>query len=123
MSRPISSSAEAKLTVRRSKFFALVFPASTLEEAAAAVKAYKTKHRRARHVCWACRIEDEHGAVVEQLRDDGEVGHPGRILLDMLSRRNLLGGIVVARFFGGVKLGVGGVSRAFREVAEAALDT
>jgi putative IMPACT (imprinted ancient) family translation regulator len=59
---------------------------------------------------------------VERVRDDGEVGHPGRVLLELLQRRELVGGIVVARVFGGVKLGVGGVSRAFREVARAALD-
>jgi len=113
MSRAISSPSDAKLTVKRSKFFARAFPSATVDEARAVVKAYQTKHRRARHVCWACRVEDKHGIIVEQLRDDGEVGHPGRILLDILRRRNLLGGIVVARFFGGVKLGVGGVSRAF----------
>ncbi|NOZ79175.1 MAG: YigZ family protein [Acidobacteria bacterium] len=122
MPRQVPALAEAKLTEKRSRFFALVFPADSLDEAMNKVKVHRTKHRRARHVCWACRVPGPDGAIVEQMRDDGEVGHPGRILLELLQRRELAGGIVVARVFGGVKLGVGGVSRAFREVAQAALD-
>lgn len=122
MVRQIPAHAEAKLTEKRSRFFALAFPAGSLDGAMNQVKAYRTKHRRARHVCWACRVPGPDGTIVERVRDDGEVGHPGRVLLELLQRRELVGGIVVARVFGGVKLGVGGVSRAFREVARAALD-
>ena len=122
MTRTIPAPAEAKLTEKRSKFFALAFPAQSLDEVQDRVKAYRTKHRRARHVCWACRVPGPGGAIVEQMRDDGEVGHPGRVLLELLQRRDLAGGVVVARIFGGVKLGVGGVSRAFRDAAQAALD-
>ncbi len=121
MPRSIRSTGEAKLTVKRSKFFALAFPAASLEEARSVVKAHRARHRKARHICWACRVPGG-GGIVEQVHDDGEVGHPGRVLLELLQRRELAGGIVVARIFGGVKLGVGGVSRAFREVAEEALE-
>jgi putative IMPACT (imprinted ancient) family translation regulator len=62
------------------------------------------------------------GAPVERSRDDGEVGHPGRVLLEILRRHDLAGGIVVSRIFGGVKLGVGGVSRAFREAGEGVVE-
>ena len=64
---------------------------------------------------------DASGALVEKAKDDGEVGHPGRLMLDLLRRDDLEGGLLVSRVFGGVKLGVGGVSRAFREAAEGAL--
>jgi len=76
--------------------------------------------RKGRHHCWACRITVD-GALHEQARDDGEVGRPGTVLLEILRRNDLEGGVVVSRIFGGVKLGVGGVSRAFREAAEKAL--
>ncbi len=122
VTRSISTFAEAKLTQKRSKFFALVFPADSLDEAQKHVKVVRAKHRRARHVCWACRVPGPTGTIIEQMRDDGEVGHPGRVLLELLQRRDLLGGIVVSRIFGGVKLGTGGVSRAFRDVAQTALD-
>jgi putative IMPACT (imprinted ancient) family translation regulator len=60
--------------------------------------------------------------IVEQARDDGEVGRPGTVILEVLRRYDLEGGIVVSRLFGGVKLGVGGVSRAFRQAAEEAVE-
>jgi putative IMPACT (imprinted ancient) family translation regulator len=59
--------------------------------------------------------------LVERSKDDGEVGHPGKVLLELLRREDLEGGILVSRIFGGVKLGVGGVSRAFREAGEGAI--
>lgn len=110
-----------KATVERSRFFAVVFPAPTEDDVLAAVKAAKGEHRKANHHCWAFRGRDVSGALVEKSKDDGEVGHPGRLLLELLRRDDLEGGLLVSRVFGGVKLGVGGVSRAFREAAEGAL--
>jgi putative IMPACT (imprinted ancient) family translation regulator len=117
----ISRPATFKSTVERSRFFALAFPASSEREALAVVKAQTREHRRAVHHCWAMRVRDAAGNVLEKSKDDGEVGHPGRVLLDLLRQNDLEGGLVVSRIFGGVKLGVGGVSRAFREAGEGAL--
>ncbi len=117
----ISRAATFKATVERSRFFAVVFPAPTEEEVLAAVKAAKGEHRKANHHCWAFRGRDASGVLVERSKDDGEVGHPGRLLLELLRRDDLEGALLVSRVFGGVKLGVGGVSRAFREAAEGAL--
>jgi putative IMPACT (imprinted ancient) family translation regulator len=117
----IPRSANFKATVERSRFFAVAFPAATEEEVLAVVKAAKGEHRKANHHCWAFRGRDASGAVVERSKDDGEVGHPGRLMLELLRRDDLEGGLLVSRVFGGVKLGVGGVSRAFREAAEGAL--
>lgn len=110
-----------KATVERSRFFAVVLPAASEEDVLAAVKVAKGEHRKANHHCWAYRGRDAEGALVERSKDDGEVGHPGRLLLELLRRDDLEGGLLVSRIFGGVKLGVGGVSRAFREAAEGAL--
>lgn len=117
----ITRSAGFKTTVERSRFFALAFPAPDEETVLAAVKAARGEHRKANHHCWAFRGRDETGALVERSKDDGEVGHPGRLLLDLLRRDDLEGGLLVSRIFGGVKLGVGGVTRSFREAAEGAL--
>ena len=113
----IPSTAEHLHVVERSRFFALAFPARSEEEVLAAVRRRKGELRKANHHCWALRVQGEGGAVVEGARDDGEVGHPGRVLLELLRRRDLEGAILVSRVFGGVKLGVGGVSRAFRAAA------
>lgn len=112
--------AESKVTEKRSRFLARVFPASSLEEVQVEVKAARARVRKGRHHCWACRIRDGE-KLIEQARDDGEVGRPGTVILEVLRRHDLEGGIVVSRLFGGVKLGVGGVSRAFRQAAEEAV--
>jgi putative IMPACT (imprinted ancient) family translation regulator len=117
----IEQRCQDKVTVERSRFLALVFPAATLEQVKEVITARRRELRKARHHCWACRVQGPAGEVVEQARDDGEVGRPGAVLLELLRRHDLEGGIVVSRIFGGVKLGPGGVSRAFRSAAEGAL--
>lgn len=117
----ISRAASFRTTVERSRFFAVVFPAESEDDVLAVVKEARSEHRKANHHCWAFRGRDASGALVERSKDDGEVGHPGRLMLELLRRDDLEGGILVSRVFGGVKLGVGGVSRAFREAAEGAL--
>jgi putative IMPACT (imprinted ancient) family translation regulator len=112
---------EAKVVVERSRFFAVLFPAASEDDVLAVVRERKREHRKANHHCWAFRGRAAAGALVERSKDDGEVGHPGRVLLELLRRDDLEGGLVVSRIFGGVKLGVGGVSRAFREAGEAAM--
>jgi putative IMPACT (imprinted ancient) family translation regulator len=117
----VAEAREFKVTVERSRFFAVLFPASREEDVLAMVKLKKGEHRKANHHCWAFRGLDATGAVVERSKDDGEVGHPGKVLLEILRRADLEGGLLVSRVFGGVKLGVGGVSRAFREAGEGAV--
>ena len=117
----IPRAATFKATVDRSRFHAVAFPAATEDDVLAVVKSARSEHRKANHHCWAFRGRDASGAVVERSKDDGEVGHPGRLMLELLRRDDLEGGLLVSRVFGGVKLGVGGVSRAFREAAEGAL--
>ncbi len=117
----IAHAVSFRTTVERSRFFALAFPAATEDDVLAAVKEARGEYRKANHHCWAFRGRDVSGALVEKSKDDGEVGHPGRLMLELLRRDDLEGGLLVSRVFGGVKLGVGGVSRAFREAAEGAL--
>jgi putative IMPACT (imprinted ancient) family translation regulator len=119
----IEQAAEAVVVVERSKFFALALPARGEDDVLAAVRAQKSKHRKAVHHCWALRVRSPEGALLEKSKDDGEVGHPGRVMLEQLRRAELEGALVVTRVFGGVKLGVGGVSRAFRQAADAVLST
>jgi putative IMPACT (imprinted ancient) family translation regulator len=117
----ITRRTEHTVTEKRSRFAALAAPAKTLERAEAVVAERRKQHRKARHHCWACRVRDEVGRIVEQARDDGEVGKPGMKLLELLRRNDLEGVIVVSRYFGGVKLGPAGVGRACREAGEGSL--
>jgi len=118
---PITTTSECTVTEKRSRFLALAAPASSLDEAKKVVRKRSKKNQKARHHCWACRVRDDDGRLVEQARDDGEVGRPGMILLEQLRRDDLEGVIVVSRFFGGVKLGPAGVGRAFRAAGEGAI--
>lgn len=118
----IESIAEFALTVERSRFYALVAPAVSAGEVDALVKARRRDYRKANHHCWAARWRDASGTVTEASKDDGEVGHPGRVLLELMKKHDLEGALVVSRIFGGVKLGVGGVSRAFRDAAQGAVN-
>jgi putative IMPACT (imprinted ancient) family translation regulator len=110
------------LTEQRSKFHAAAVPAASLDEVKKAVAKRKKKFHKARHHCWACRVRDDSGQIVEQARDDGEVGRPGMKLLELLRGRDLEGLLVVSRIFGGVKLGPGGVGRAFRDAGLGVLE-
>ncbi|MCK5346187.1 MAG: YigZ family protein, partial [Candidatus Heimdallarchaeota archaeon] len=73
----------------------------------------------ANHHCYAIRCQS-----VEKSKDDGEVGHPGRVLSELLKKHDLDSHmLIVSRIFGGVKLGVGGVSRAFREAGQGVIES
>ncbi len=113
--------AEFKSVAERSRFFAVLFPAGCEDDVLKMVRLKKGEHRKSNHHCWAWRGRAEHGSISEKSRDDGEVGHPGRVLLELLRHHDLEGGLLVSRIFGGVKLGIGGVSRAFREAGEGAI--
>jgi putative IMPACT (imprinted ancient) family translation regulator len=116
----ITRTVEHKHTEERSRFFAVLFPAASIEDVDRIVRVRRGEIRKANHHCWACRFTDPAGALVERSKDDGEVGHPGRVLLEILRKHDLAGGLLVSRVFGGVKLGVGGVARAFRTAGEGA---
>lgn len=110
---------DAKLTVKRSRFFAVLARARDEDEIKALVAKQRRRIKRARHHCWAARLALPDGGLVELARDDGEVGRPGQRILEVLRRNDAQGVLVISRVFGGVKLGPAGVGRAFKEAAEA----
>ena len=118
----IAKLSEFDLTEQRSRFYAAAVPAASLDEVKKVLNKRKKKYRKARHHCWACRVRDDDGRLLEQARDDGEVGRPGMKLLELLRQKDLEGLLVVSRIFGGIKLGPGGVGRAFRNAAQGALE-
>ncbi len=113
---------EHVLTVKRSRFHAIYRQITSLDQAKVLLAKRRRKLRKAHHHCWACRILEPSGRLLEQARDDGEVGRPGHVLLELLRRQDASGVLVVSRIYGGVKLGPGGVARAFREAGGAAMN-
>lgn len=105
---------ESKIIVQKSKFFGYLFEIDSKEDISSVIEEVESNHKKARHVCYAALINNE-----EIIKNDGEVGSPGKVLLSILEKEGMKNHVlVVARIFGGVKLGVGGVSRAFRKCGE-----
>ncbi|MCB0472229.1 MAG: YigZ family protein [Flavobacteriaceae bacterium] len=107
---------------RSSKFLGYAFPVTNEEAIKQHLDALKTVHHRARHWCYAWRLGTD--TVQYRVNDDGEptnsAGQPiyGQILSKELT--NVL--VVVVRYFGGTKLGIGGLVNAYRTTSEMALE-
>lgn len=73
------------------------------------------EHRKASHICTATREVAEDNSVLERARDDGEPGGTaGRPILAVLAGADVVAaGVAVVRYFGGTKLGTGGLARAY----------
>ncbi len=113
---------QAELTVQRSRFLAFARPVTDEDLAREAIADLARRHHDARHVCSAWRL----GAPPpprEHRHDDGEpAGTAGEPLLAAIRRHELTNTlVVVVRWFGGVKLGTGGLARAYGEAAAQAL--
>lgn len=107
----------ARLEVRRSRFYAHLYRVAGPEDLARVLSGHREAYRQAAHHCAALRW-----GSAEEFKNDGEVGRPGRVLLDLLRKHALESHVlVVSRVFGGVLLGPGNVGRAFRDAGEAAI--
>ncbi|NJP67982.1 IMPACT family protein [Streptomyces spiramenti] len=109
--------------VNRSRFVCTLDPAATEAEAAAAVARERERHPAASHHCWAYVLGAD--GAVRKCSDDGEPGGTaGLPMLQMLTRREVRCVVaVVSRYFGGTKLGAGGLIRAYGGAVGTALDT
>ena len=111
---------QTELVEKRSRFIGQVWRVSSEEEARARIEETKKKHYDARHNCWCYLIRD--GAV--RYSDDGEPqGTAGQPMLNVFQRESVTNVCcVVTRYFGGVLLGAGGLTRAYTKGAKEALD-
>ena len=108
--------------IKGSRFIGAVAPAATEEEAREHVAAVRRLHHAARHVCWAWVLGEDGGT--SRSSDDGEPsGSAGKPILAALTGRELTFVVAaVTRYYGGKKLGVGGLVRAYGGAAAEALD-
>lgn len=102
------------LVEKQSKFIAHLMPYATYDEV---LEALKQKHPKARHFVTAFRYINEFDQIVEGSSDDGEPrGTSGKPTLAVLQGQELINiAVVVVRYFGGTKLGTGGLVRAYSE--------
>ena len=114
LARPVHS----ELLIRKSRFLGCVQPVAGRAEALAVVERLRGEHPGAAHVCWALLAGGQSAA-----NDDGEPGGTaGRPMLEVLRHQQLEGVLAtVVRYFGGVKLGAGGLVRAYTDAVAQAL--
>lgn len=118
MSQTIAHPVHHELIIKKSRFLCCVQPMSDRASAQAVVDALWQQHPGAAHVCWALLAGGQSAAV-----DDGEPsGTAGRPMLEVLRHQDLEGVLAtVVRYFGGVKLGAGGLVRAYTDCVAQAL--
>ena len=114
LARPVHS----ELLIKKSRFLGCVQPVAGRAEALAVVERLRAEHPGAAHVCWALLAGGQSAA-----NDDGEPGGTaGRPMLEVLRHQQLEGVLAtVVRYFGGVKLGAGGLVRAYTDAVAQAL--
>ena len=108
------------LEIKKSKFIGYAFFCADVDEANKYLEAVRFEHKKATHVCYAYVVNSN-----EKASDDGEPqGTAGIPILEIIKKRKLTNVLViVVRYFGGIKLGAGGLVRAYGESAGLALNS
>jgi uncharacterized YigZ family protein len=119
----IKSNTEALFKEKGSKFFSFAFPVSEEEEIKTHLHTLRKKYFDATHHCYAYMLGPE--KKLFRAVDDGEPAHSaGTPILNQIKSKGLTNVlVVVVRYFGGTKLGVGGLVHAYKQAAEEALAT
>lgn len=117
----IHKAAVVEVDIKRSKFIAAASPIDDEDAANSFIKRIKEEHKRATHNVFAYLINEQ----VMRCSDDGEpAGTAGKPVLEVLKKQNLeRTAVVVTRYFGGIKLGVGGLVRAYSDAAKRVVES
>jgi uncharacterized YigZ family protein len=110
------------LEVKQSKFIAHIMPYSEFESR---LETLKNEHPKARHFVTAFRYINEHEQIVEGSSDDGEPkGTSGKPSLHVLQGNELINvAVIIVRYFGGTKLGTGGLVRAYSDAVNLVIES
>ena len=121
--RTIDIKSECLLKKKQSKFYGYAFPISDIESVKSSIDSLKKMHHSARHFCYAYQIGVQD--LVYRVNDDGEprnsAGTPIYGQIQSFDLTNIL--IVVVRYFGGTKLGVGGLVSAYKVCAKLTIES
>ncbi|MEE4312239.1 MAG: YigZ family protein [candidate division KSB1 bacterium] len=119
----IDSICTNEIKIKGSRFIGAASPAATLAEADTYIAAISKDHYNATHNCFAYRIRGG-GQIAERCSDDGEpAGTAGQPILGVITGRGISNiAVVVTRYFGGTKLGKGGLVRAYSECTREVLE-
>ncbi|BAN22829.1 putative uncharacterized protein [Caballeronia insecticola] len=114
----LASPVSAETDVRKSRFIALAIPVADRDAAMHELERLRAEHPGATHVCWALLAGGQSG-----MSDDGEPsGTAGRPILEVLRHHEVDGVLAaVVRYYGGIKLGAGGLVRAYTDAIASAM--
>lgn len=114
----------AKLDIKKSEFLGFAYPIASRDELVFHVEQLRQQYPDARHVCYGYIIGNPNNTTSAGFDDDGEPsGTAGKPILNVLQHKaigNCL--LAVVRYFGGIKLGAGGLTRAYSGTAQAVVD-
>ena len=119
----LAEAVESITEEKNSDFLTFLHPVTSREEAMLQVEQYRKKYPDANHVCWAYVIGNTRQPQTQAFSDDGEPsGTAGKPMLHVLTEREVGNSLaVVVRYFGGVKLGAGGLVRAYSAAVSTAV--
>ena len=106
----------SEIIIKKSRFISHLFKVNNTDEANQVLKEIRKKHYDATHNCYAYIISDKDQTIIKS-SDDGEPGGTaGVVIYEVLKKNNLTNVIcIVTRYFGGIKLGAGGLVRAYSQ--------
>lgn len=125
MTYPVpAEQAVAEIEIKKSRFIAYARGIDSREEGMQWLQELKEQYPDARHHCWAYLLGNPKCAANAGMGDDGEPsGTAGKPILNVLNHKNIGDVmIIVVRYFGGIKLGAGGLTRAYGQAAQAVME-
>lgn len=116
----LAASASFEIVIKKSRFIGMLFAVGSRAEAQVLLAEQRRQHPGACHVCWALVCDGDSG-----LDDDGEPsGTAAKPMYNVLMHKDLMNVLaVVVRYWGGIKLGAGGLSRAYGQAISEAVKT
>jgi uncharacterized YigZ family protein len=117
--RTVADSSEFRQKIERSNFLGIAFPVTSEEDFFAELARIEKRYFDATHHCWAFRLFDGRARSSDAGEPSGTAGKPIAMAIEGAALHDL--GVIVVRWFDGIKLGTGGLARAYGETAAGAL--
>ncbi len=112
---------EALYEIQKSKFYSFAYPVFDIDKVNEILASIRAEHKTATHVCYAYVLESP---KTEKMSDDGEPGGTaGKPMLELIKKKKLSNVLlIIVRYFGGIKLGAGGLVRAYTNAGNMVLN-
>ena len=109
--------------IKKSRFIGIIVSCENEQAVLQELKTLQTQHPHANHIAFAYRLKTENG-IIYRFHDAGEpTGTAGKPIFQHIEGKNIINVLVVViRYFGGVKLGTGGLTRAYSNIAKQVID-